>query len=1221
MRPRHRKSASKSKGVEGPAGEFMNVDGYRLLSPLGAGRDGASHRAIAPDGMTRVELRDLAPARADPTRWASLSRRISIAARFDHPGAVRVVEPVAVKGDPVLVVEWLDAPSLAEALNGSLPVNPSEALTLTYGLAGTLAEAHRIGLTHGRIAPGFVRSPPRGRLKLDFTGTETITAASLSAPFLAPECDNGADPGREADIYGLGALLVWLLTGSGARDRLDAAMESLPGKPSELLQAMLATSPDDRPTAREVKDTLGVWISHSAETGSGVGASAEPDFDIGSRISLTSSGQSLATVSGPAVPVKAVGGSAVGLTLGRFRLLEVLGSGGQGVVYRAEDTADGSIVALKVLRPEWASHPTASRRFRKEARLLAEVNNPYVVTLLEHNEDGQLAYLVMEFVTGRTLSSLLTGDERLDESTALSVAADVARALEDAHTRGIIHRDIKPSNVLLLDPPLGSRQGTPPRAKLTDFGLARHVVDPESLAMTATGAVLGTPQYMAPEQSAGRQVDARADIYALGATLYHMLVGRPPFLPGDRGNAELSDDRKGSSSSSSSSRSRKSGLSDGVRRVLERSLAKAPDDRYPDAAALLKDLERLARGEPTGIPVHPVLPPCDPKKTLEFEFRWNLEATPRQLWPYVTNTDRLDRALGFPPVRYAYQADPNVGVRLFAEGTKAGMAEAWEEHPYEWVEPRRMGVLREYTRGPFVWLVSTVELTPRTDGGTTLTHRLRLEPRGWKSRTFTPLGVGVRFKASLGRIYERIDATLTGKLGSTSTVDPFEPPEALTPAVRARLDQRLDALAVRGVDPTAVEWLGELLARAPVQEIARLRPLALAQRWGLEPEGVVAACLHAAREGLLVLLWDILCPACRIPCEVTDTLRAIRDHGRCESCQLDFELDFAGSVELIFRAHPEIRPADTGVYCAGGPAHAPHVLAQVRVLPGERFDLELTLPEGEYLFRGPQLPWSVRFVVRAGVASRRVDVDLMAGPTPGRSWTLGPGGQVLALWNPGEHEILARVEREASRDDALTAAGALVFAPFRDLFPGEVLSPGQLVGVASVTLLVTHLDGVSHLYDDLGDARAFELIHDHFRVLDASIRGGGGTVVKTIDEGVIASFSGPEAAVKVGLELASALASHESMRGQNLGQLLRLGVHRGSAMVATIDGRLDYFGGAVRRARRLPFHSRSGDLVVTPEIASDPLVSSLFSRLTAPPEPFDSGPDGPLYRLNSLLLS
>ena len=138
--------------------------------------------------------------------------------------------------------------------------------------------------------------------------------------------------------------------------------------------------------------------------------------------------------------------------LGRYRLLEKLGEGGQGVVHRAEDPSDGSIVAIKILRTDRVDDPDVLRRFRKEARLMAEANNPYVVNLLEFNEDDGIPYMVLEFVAGESLGHLLAERTRLDENEALSFMAAVARGLMEAHERGIVHRDIKPSNILLLDP-------------------------------------------------------------------------------------------------------------------------------------------------------------------------------------------------------------------------------------------------------------------------------------------------------------------------------------------------------------------------------------------------------------------------------------------------------------------------------------------------------------------------------------------------------------------------------------------------------------------------------------------------------------------------------------------------------------------------------------------------------------------------------------------------
>ena len=265
---------------------------------------------------------------------------------------------------------------------------------------------------------------------------------------------------------------------------------------------------------------------------------------------------------------------------------------------------------------------------------------------------------------------------------------------------------------------------------------------------------------------------------------------------------------------------------------------------------------------------------------------------------------------------------------------------------------------------------------------------------------------------------------LTGKLGHDPAIDPFEPPAELAGRRRRRLDDLLDGLGAHGIDPIVVERLGDFLARAPAQEVARIRPLALARRLDLDADQVVAACLHGAADGALMLLWDLLCPVCRIPSQVVDTLRAIREHGHCQACAIDFELDFANSVELIFRVHPEIRETELGTYCIGGPAHSPHVVAQARVGPGERLALDLDLGEGSYQLRGPQLAFALDFRVEPGAPSRRLDLSLIHPPGVETPRALRTGGQAFSLSNESDRELVVRIERTAPRADALTAARA-----------------------------------------------------------------------------------------------------------------------------------------------------------------------------------------------------
>ena len=599
----------------------MSLDRYRLCAQLGAGPDGVAYRAQAVDGATEVEVRDLSAARRSAGRWERLGPRLRMSAQLAHSAAIRVLELGLEHDPPYIVMEWVGVTTLADSLRASGSKSRQEAIELIHAVAGAIKSAHRLGLPHGRLSPGQVLLAGPTQTKLDFTGAEV---GFPGEPEPVPNASN-VTASAAADLYSLGALLAWLL--SGRRDRIrevpseaDLTDASFLG---DLVRDLLADDPSERPTAREVLQRLDELLTPIDATGNW----ATPDDGLAqsSLLARPIRAESVVECFGAGTIVLDKGAP----RLGRYRLLEKLGEGGQGVVHRAEDPADGSIVAIKILRTDRVDNPEVLRRFRKEARLMAEANNPHVVNLLEFNEDDGIPYMVLEFVAGDSLGQLLAERARLGETEALLFMAAVARGLIQAHERGIVHRDIKPSNILLLDPrrpaagaiteldsfaPERGREsgfidkamspgvtlsttvdGTTdaatawPRIKITDFGLARHVIDTESLALTAAGALLGTPHYMAPEQWTGRAVDPRTDVYAMGATLSHLLAGRPPFT------AETRDELCSQHCNSPPPRltSLDLGVSEAAERVVGRALRKQPEDRYYDAGEMLRDIEAV----------------------------------------------------------------------------------------------------------------------------------------------------------------------------------------------------------------------------------------------------------------------------------------------------------------------------------------------------------------------------------------------------------------------------------------------------------------------------------------------------------------------------------------------------------------------------------------------------------------------------------------------------
>src|SRR5215472_3473176 len=201
----------------------------------------------------------------------------------------------------------------------------------------------------------------------------------------------------------------------------------------------------------------------------------------------------------------------------QLEIIELLGQGGMGTVYKARQPQLDRFVALKILSAELSAQPAFAERFTREARALARLNHPNIVAVYDFGKAGDLYYFIMEYVDGMNLSQLEAAKKRLDPGQALSIVPKICEALQYAHDEGIVHRDIKPGNILM------DKKG---RVKIADFGLAKLLGKPADVMLTQSQSFLGTPLYMAPEQiSDPQQVDHRADIYSLGVVFYEMLTG------------------------------------------------------------------------------------------------------------------------------------------------------------------------------------------------------------------------------------------------------------------------------------------------------------------------------------------------------------------------------------------------------------------------------------------------------------------------------------------------------------------------------------------------------------------------------------------------------------------------------------------------------------------------------------------------------------------------
>lgn len=587
--------------------------------------------------------------------------------------------------------------------------------------------------------------------------------------------------------------------------------------------------------------------------------------------------------------------------------------------------------------------------------------------------------------------------------------------------------------------------------------------------------------------------------------------------------------------------------------------------------------------------------------TMTFSWEMTLKSTPEAIWHYLADTDRLNHDLGFSAIkRINPEAEQDNNRRIAQQIISGFLVQEWQEEPFQWTRPHHYNTLRVYRRGIFQRIGQNVTLTEQPDGGTHLVYNIIVTPkykllRGAMRNSFKNL--------PFESVLNHYDDIIQQELANTPTPTPFkQDPPPLSDTASERLASYLPQLIDYGISETTARRLLDHIRTADDLSLMRIKPYALADFWQLPRQQVLEACMIATRAGLLNLSWDLICPHCRGAKDHAPTLNNLSNTTHCESCHIDFTIDFERSVELTFQPNEAIRPIERVDYCVGGPQLTPHIHIQHLLQPDQTLtlneDKQPSLPIGRHRIRTQTLQGGqfIR-VAENGLTEITLHID---SNWPKTEPAIAPNA-VITLHNTTPNEQLIILEHLEWSDQSVTAADVTTRQIFRDLFSSEALRPNDQITLQSITLVFTDLRSSTAMYQDLGDAPAFGTVMSHFDVLRAAIREEEGAIVKTIGDAVMAAFRNPDNAIRAMLRAQQEL-QHDAPNRPALS--LRVGIHTGTCIAVTLNDRLDYFGTTVNTAARLEGKSDGTQVVISENVYNDPAVQHMLktdSRYTATP--------------------
>lgn len=564
------------------------------------------------------------------------------------------------------------------------------------------------------------------------------------------------------------------------------------------------------------------------------------------------------------------------------------------------------------------------------------------------------------------------------------------------------------------------------------------------------------------------------------------------------------------------------------------------------------------------------------------KFIWHFDSPVETIWPILADTARFNEAAKLP--KHDIEEIPHTDGSVQYIGTaKVGpITLIWEDHPVNWVENHWFQHCRTFRTGPLKTMCATLEFFPE-ENGCRGEYTLEAEAANLAGRILLATG----FFSSAERDFTKLATDARDYAAGRSDVEFQTPPPVLPTGAQARAKSLVGKIEASPHGHGLADRLSDYVMTRQEVDVISIRPLKLARDWRTPIRHTIEVCLQAAKDGLLSLRWDLLCPRCQIGKVTVLALDQLPEGAHCPSCNIDYGRDYTKNLELVFQPAAAIRQIDSKEYCLFGPMSTPHVKVQLTLEPGESRAEALELTHGFYRLRTLEPGEENLFEWRVGPFPDMVvsDAEMTVEPRSERG--------SVTFRNTSKRRLTLILEEQEWKRDALTAHRATTLQAFRDLFDEDVLRPGDDVAIDYITMMFTDLKGSTALYERIGDSQAYHLIREHFAILGKAVRENNGTVVKTIGDAIMGAFANPSDALQCAFQIQTDFETYNGSSGKEPA-VITIGLHVGRCISVTLNNRLDYYGTAANKAARLESLSTGGDISLSVELANDPSVADLL---------------------------